>query len=54
MEQILHLAMTVLRVMLAGLLALAPGMIVWLTVLGVYFAIRQMLRRPEQGAAQPT
>jgi hypothetical protein len=53
MEQILDVGMTMLRVLLAGFFALAPGTIIWLTVLGVYLAIRQVLHRPEPGATQP-
>jgi hypothetical protein len=40
MEQVFEGLATVLRAMLAGMIALTPGMIVWLVVLGILLAIR--------------
>jgi hypothetical protein len=40
MEQVLEWLGTVLRVMLAGMIALTPGTIGWLVILSVFLAIR--------------
>ena len=44
MEPVLVWFGNVLRVMLAGILALTPGMLVWLVVLSVALAIRWVSR----------
>jgi hypothetical protein len=41
-EELLQWGLTGLRVMLAGVFALAPGALVWLVVLGVYLSIRHL------------
>lgn len=40
MEQVVESLGTVVRVLLAGMLALTPGMLVWLVVLNILLAIR--------------
>jgi hypothetical protein len=40
MEWIFEVPTTLLRVLVAGMLALTPGMLVWLVVLGAFLAIR--------------
>ena len=44
MEQLLVWMETGLRVLLAGAFALLPGTVVWLTVLGIFLAIRRLTR----------
>lgn len=44
MEQLLVWMGTGLRVLLAGAIALLPGTAVWLTVLGIFLAVRQLAR----------
>jgi hypothetical protein len=53
MEQILDVVLTVLRVSLAGFFALTPGMLVWLSVLGVFLLIRRLLPQRQQDQAKP-
>jgi hypothetical protein len=53
MESILDIVMMVLRVILAGLFALTPGMLVWVSVLGVFLLVRRLLSEPQQGQAKP-
>ncbi|MFC2029846.1 hypothetical protein ACFLWA_03855 [Chloroflexota bacterium] len=45
MEQLFEVLGTVLRVMLAGMIALTPGMLVWTVVLSVFLAVRWVGRR---------
>jgi hypothetical protein len=40
MEQVLDWVVTALRAMLAGMFAMAPGMIFWLVVVTIFIAIR--------------
>lgn len=40
MEQVLDWVVTALRAMMAGMFAMAPGMIFWLVVISVFMAIR--------------
>jgi hypothetical protein len=54
MEQILDVILTVLRVSLAGFLALTPGMLVWLGVLCVFLLVRRLLPQPQQDQAKPS
>jgi hypothetical protein len=42
MQEVLHWATTALRVLLAATLALAPGMSVWLLVIGVVLILRRL------------
>lgn len=44
MEQLLVWMGTGLRVLLAGAIALLPGTVVWLTVLGIFLTIRRLTR----------
>jgi hypothetical protein len=41
MEQVLDWLVTFGHAMLAGMIALTPGTLFWLLVLGIYLAIRQ-------------
>jgi len=48
MEAVLQLVELILRVVLVGAFALAPGVAVWLVVAGVFVAVRR-LRKANQG-----
>ena len=43
MEQVLEWIAIVLRVLLASMIALTPGMLVWLAVVSVFVAVRHLV-----------
>ena len=50
METVMQFMEIILRVVLVGAFALAPGIAVWLSVAGIIFAVRR-LRKAVQGSA---
>ncbi len=45
MEQVFQILDTAWHVLLAGLFAMTPGALVWLTILGAFLLIRQLMHR---------
>ena len=44
MEQVLQLLDTVIRVVLVGMFALTPGIVVWLVLAGIMMVVRRVKR----------